>query len=202
MRHVIALFILAISICEPNTASISNPVVPPPSVNIIPANQTKNESEKANINVASQNSNSTPSNTKDNNNTNASSKESNNATNKQEDQNAKPKEPPAPIDDFDFNNAPLKISGIRDFVWCGSQDVILILSKDGHLFRSTNGGITFTLQNKDLIKKALNFEPGTEIIVSCINIPDMIKVIRYHNLTVIPVEIDPIYLAPNLEEIK
>lgn len=54
----------------------------------------------------------------------------------------------------------------------------------------------------DAILTVLNFEPGSEMIVTSINIPDMISIIRHHSIVPVPVEIDPETLAPSLEEIK
>ncbi len=48
----------------------------------------------------------------------------------------------------------------------------------------------------------MNFPIGTEIIVTAINIPDMIKVIRHHGLIPIPVEICPETLGCDLESVK
>jgi hypothetical protein len=52
------------------------------------------------------------------------------------------------------------------------------------------------------ISKALNFPIGSEIIVTAINIPDMIKVIRNHGLIPVPVEIKPETLGTDLEMVK
>lgn len=48
----------------------------------------------------------------------------------------------------------------------------------------------------------MNFKPGSEIIVTAVNIPDMISVMRHNGLTPVPVEIDQSCLAPKLEDIK
>ena len=42
----------------------------------------------------------------------------------------------------------------------------------------------------DLLFQALNYPPGTEILMSSMNIPDMVKVVRYHGLIPVPVDID------------
>ena len=38
--------------------------------------------------------------------------------------------------------------------------------------------------------------------MTAINIPDMVKVIRYHGIIPVPVEIDPKSLGPKLEDIE
>ena len=48
----------------------------------------------------------------------------------------------------------------------------------------------------------LNYQPGSEIIVTAINIPDMITIIRHHGLIPIPVNVESNKLSSNLEDIK
>jgi len=54
----------------------------------------------------------------------------------------------------------------------------------------------------DLYLQAANFPIGSEIIMTCINIPDMATVARHHGLVVVPVNVDFDNLAPKLEEIE
>ena len=46
--------------------------------------------------------------------------------------------------------------------------------------------------------KSLNFPKGSEIIMTGINIGDMIKIIEEHGLVPIPVDLDPYTMAPQL----
>ena len=39
--------------------------------------------------------------------------------------------------------------------------------------------------------RLMNWPPGSEIICSAITIPDMIYLIRYHNLVPVPIDLDP-----------
>ncbi|KRW98247.1 Pyridoxal phosphate-dependent transferase [Pseudocohnilembus persalinus] len=54
----------------------------------------------------------------------------------------------------------------------------------------------------DLALQSLDLPPGSEIIVTAVNIPDMMTVFRYHGLIPVPVEIDAKTLSPKLEDIK
>jgi len=54
----------------------------------------------------------------------------------------------------------------------------------------------------DLFFLTIDFPKGSEIIMTSINIPDMVTIVRYHGLKVVPVEIDVGKLAPTLEDIK
>lgn len=54
----------------------------------------------------------------------------------------------------------------------------------------------------DLILTALNFPPGTEILVSDINIPDMFQIIRAHQLIPIPLSVNKDTLSIDLEALK
>lgn len=54
----------------------------------------------------------------------------------------------------------------------------------------------------DLALQALSLPPGSEVILTAINIPQMVKILRYHGLVPIPVDIDVGGLAPKLEDIK
>ena len=51
-------------------------------------------------------------------------------------------------------------------------------------------------------KKVLNYAPGSEIIVTAINIPDMITVIRHHGLIPVPVHVEVSKLSSSLDDIK
>lgn len=54
----------------------------------------------------------------------------------------------------------------------------------------------------DLLLSALNFSEGGEIIVMAINIPHMFKIIEYHKLKVVPVDIDIETLQPDIAALK
>jgi perosamine synthetase len=48
----------------------------------------------------------------------------------------------------------------------------------------------------DLILQVLDLPIGSEIVMTCINIPDMVKIIRHHGLVPVPVEISDDTLGP------
>eukprot|EP00744_Colponema_vietnamica_P000667 GILI01001178.1.p1 GENE.GILI01001178.1~~GILI01001178.1.p1 ORF type:complete len:500 (+),score=142.25 GILI01001178.1:87-1502(+) len=50
--------------------------------------------------------------------------------------------------------------------------------------------------------QVMNFPKGSEIIMSAINIPDMVNVIRFHGLVPVPLDIDLDTLAPKVEELE
>jgi dTDP-4-amino-4,6-dideoxygalactose transaminase len=54
----------------------------------------------------------------------------------------------------------------------------------------------------DLVLSALNFPPGTEILVTDINIPDMFNIIAGHNLVPIPLKVDKQTLHISAAEVK
>ncbi|MGH7424876.1 MAG: DegT/DnrJ/EryC1/StrS family aminotransferase, partial [Candidatus Methylomirabilales bacterium] len=51
----------------------------------------------------------------------------------------------------------------------------------------------------DLLLQALALPPGSEILVSAVTIPDMVRVIEGHGLRAIPVDLDLDTLAPSLQ---
>lgn len=54
----------------------------------------------------------------------------------------------------------------------------------------------------DLLLTALNFPPGTEILVTDINIPDMFNIIAAHQLIAVPLTIDKYSLAITAEQVS
>ena len=50
----------------------------------------------------------------------------------------------------------------------------------------------------DLVLQGLSYPPGTEILMSSMNIPDMVKVVRYHGLIPVPVDVDFKTLKPKI----
>jgi dTDP-4-amino-4,6-dideoxygalactose transaminase len=54
----------------------------------------------------------------------------------------------------------------------------------------------------DLFLKAHAFPPGSEIIVSGVTIPDMIRIIEHHGLVAVPVGVDADRLEPSLDELE
>lgn len=51
----------------------------------------------------------------------------------------------------------------------------------------------------DLYLKVMNFPPGSEVIMSAINIPDMTKVVKHHNLKIVPWDISIETTGPKIE---
>ena len=54
----------------------------------------------------------------------------------------------------------------------------------------------------DLFFQAVDFPPGSEVIMTCINIPDMEKIIRYHGLKPIPINLNFSEIAPSIDDIR
>lgn len=50
----------------------------------------------------------------------------------------------------------------------------------------------------DLYLRVMNFPPGSEVIVSAVNIPDMIHVLKAHNLRIVSLDINLETMAPKL----
>jgi perosamine synthetase len=53
----------------------------------------------------------------------------------------------------------------------------------------------------DLTLRALNFPPGTEILVSDINIPDMFNILAAHQLQAIPISLNKYTLGIDAEQV-
>ncbi len=54
----------------------------------------------------------------------------------------------------------------------------------------------------DLFLTTLNLPPGSEILVSSVTIPDMVRIIEHHGLVAVPVAVDPERLEPSLDELE
>jgi perosamine synthetase len=54
----------------------------------------------------------------------------------------------------------------------------------------------------DLLFQALNFEPGSEILMSALTIPDMPRIITHHGLVPIAIDLNIENLAPSVERIE
>jgi perosamine synthetase len=54
----------------------------------------------------------------------------------------------------------------------------------------------------DLYLTIMNFPEGSEFVLTAINIPDMVRVVREHKLIPVPIDIDMNTLAPNLKQLK
>jgi dTDP-4-amino-4,6-dideoxygalactose transaminase len=50
-----------------------------------------------------------------------------------------------------------------------------------------------------LLRRVRAFPPGSQLLMSAINIPTMVDLIRFHKLVPVPVDIDPTTLAPRLD---
>jgi dTDP-4-amino-4,6-dideoxygalactose transaminase len=51
----------------------------------------------------------------------------------------------------------------------------------------------------DLALSAFNFPAGSEVIMSAVTIPDMQRIVEAHGLVVIPIDLDPVTMAPRLD---
>ena len=54
----------------------------------------------------------------------------------------------------------------------------------------------------DLYLSIMRFPPGSEFILSAVNIPDMIQIIHHHNLKVVPLDINIHNSAPKIEQME
>jgi perosamine synthetase len=54
----------------------------------------------------------------------------------------------------------------------------------------------------DLLFQALNLEPGSEILMSALTIPDMPKIVAHHGLVPVAIDINPESLIPSTERIE
>jgi dTDP-4-amino-4,6-dideoxygalactose transaminase len=54
----------------------------------------------------------------------------------------------------------------------------------------------------ELLLQALAFPPGSEILITALTIPDMVKIIRHHQLVPVPLDIHPGTLAPDITAIQ
>lgn len=87
---------------------------------------------------------------------------------------------------------------IFSFVYKSKQKEPKILQKFSH----NNKQILVTLSVRtafDLLLEALRLPKGSEIIMSAVNIPDMVEIVKLHGLVPIPVDIFIDTLAPNLD---
>src|SRR5262245_21451511 len=70
-------------------------------------------------------------------------------------------------------------------------------SDDGHALACLSVRSAF-----DLLLAAANFPPGSEVLVSAITIPDMVRIIREHGLVPVPLDLDPESTLPTPEQIS
>lgn len=54
----------------------------------------------------------------------------------------------------------------------------------------------------DLLLTALRLEEGSEVLMTAVTIPDMVRITRRHGLTVVAVDVDPSSLSPCLEQVR
>ena len=54
----------------------------------------------------------------------------------------------------------------------------------------------------DLLLKTLNYEKGSEVLISALTIPDMIDIINEHGLIAVPIEIDERTALPSAKSVK
>ena len=51
----------------------------------------------------------------------------------------------------------------------------------------------------DLFLRIMNFPPGSEVIMSAMNIPDMVSIVKHHKLHIVPLDISIETTAPKVE---
>ena len=81
------------------------------------------------------------------------------------------------------------------------SDPMLTLQKIKSLF-GTNNEAVVTLSVRtglDLYLQCKNFPKGSEVLMSAINIPDVVTILRYHGLIPVPVDISTDTLEMDIE---
>jgi perosamine synthetase len=84
---------------------------------------------------------------------------------------------------FYVSNQEKQIREIQSF-WKGNQDILVTLSVRTSL---------------DLLLQSLNLPAGSEVLMSAVNIRDMVEVVKRHGLVPVPVDISLDTLAPSLQ---
>lgn len=84
---------------------------------------------------------------------------------------------------FYFSNREQHTSEIQSF-WQGNKNVLVTLS---------------VRTSFDLLLQSLNLPAGTEVLMSAVNIRDMVEVVKRHGLVPVPVDISLDTLAPSLQ---
>ena len=54
----------------------------------------------------------------------------------------------------------------------------------------------------DLLWKALDFPPGSEVIMSALTIPDMVRIVEHHQLVPVPADLNVADMAPDLDSLR
>lgn len=63
--------------------------------------------------------------------------------------------------------------------------------------------VTFSIRSMlDLYLQVRNFPPGSEIIMTGVNIPDMLKIMEEHKIVVVPVDLDIATMSPTVADVK
>ena len=63
--------------------------------------------------------------------------------------------------------------------------------------------VTFSVRSMlDLYLQARKFPPGSEIIMTGLNIPDMVQIMKEHKIKVVPVDLDIATMMPCIEDVK
>jgi dTDP-4-amino-4,6-dideoxygalactose transaminase len=94
---------------------------------------------------------------------------------------------------------------IPEFIKPTDRAVCIDIIEKSFIQRPENEKLLATISVRtslDLYLQAMDYPKGSEIIMTCINIPDMSNIVRYHGLVVVPVTITPEKMAPCVDEIK
>nr|MBC8288684.1 DegT/DnrJ/EryC1/StrS family aminotransferase [Planctomycetota bacterium] len=51
----------------------------------------------------------------------------------------------------------------------------------------------------DLLLKALDLPPGSEVLVSALTIPDMVRIVEHHGLVAVPIDLHDEDVSPRVE---
>lgn len=74
---------------------------------------------------------------------------------------------------------------------------------DGALGQPSELLITISVRTAwSLFLRVLDLPKGSEVLMTSINIPDMVQIVREYELVPVPVDIDVETTAPTLEDIK
>lgn len=92
--------------------------------------------------------------------------------------------------------------GIGSCFWPGSRDGVQ--KRIGNFWSSSSDTVVCLAERSgfDLILEALNLPPGSEILISALNIRSMFEVIERHGLVAVPIDLDMSTLAMKREELE
>ena len=95
----------------------------------------------------------------------------------------------------------------RDFIKSVPESARQMLIDEVNTFFTVNENeravVTFSVRSMlDLYLQARKFPPGSEIIMTGMNIPDMVQIMKEHQIKVVPVDLDIATMMPCVEDVR